>query len=234
MNFFTIILYQPFFNILIVFYQYLGDFGFAVIALTVLIRLLLYPLAAESIRVQRVTAQIQPRMKEIQEKYKKEKEKQALLMMELWRENKINPLSSFMFLLIQIPILWTLYRVFWDGFKPGSLGLLYGFVANPGTINPMFLGLINLSVALPAFAIAAGVLQFVQTKMIMPKPADKGKTKQTQTEQFASMMQTQALYVLPVMEILIFWRLPAALSLYWIATSLFSIGQQYYILKKKI
>ena len=69
MNFFTIILYQPFFNILIVFYQYLGDFGFAVIALTVLIRSLLYPLAAESIRVQRVTAQIKPRMKEIQEKY---------------------------------------------------------------------------------------------------------------------------------------------------------------------
>ena len=94
------------------------------IALTALIRLLLYPLAAESIRVQKVTALLQPKMKEIQEKYKTDKEKQAMLMMQLWKENKINPLSSFFFLLIQLPILWTLYRVFWNGFKGGSLAIL--------------------------------------------------------------------------------------------------------------
>ena len=230
MNFFTVILYQPLFNILIVLYQYLHDFGFAVIALTVLIRFLLYPLAAKSIRVQKVTSLLQPKMKEIQEKHKIDKEKQAQMMMQLWKENKINPLSSFLFLLLQLPILWTLYRVFLDGFKGGSLTILYGFVHNPGTVNPMFLGSVNLSASFPAFAVAAGILQFVQVKMMMPKtpPQNVGKS---QSEQFAAMMQTQSLYIFPVVTILIFWGLPAALGVYWITTSVFSIIQQYFILK---
>ncbi len=233
MNFFDIILYQPLFNALILLYQYLPgrDFGVAVIALTIIIRLLLYPLAAESIRVQKVTAKIQPKMKEIQERHKNNKEKQAALVMQLWKENKINPLSSFLFLLIQIPILWALYRVFWNGFKDGSLSALYGFVPNPGTVNPAFLGLVNLSAAYPLFAVAAGVLQFIQVKMIAPKPAAKDR-QTSQADKFAAAMQTQSLYVFPVVTVLIFWGLPSALGLYWIATSLFSIVQQYYILRK--
>jgi len=230
MNFFDTLLYQPLFNILIVLYQYLHDFGFAVIALTVIIRFLLYPLAAESIRVQKVTALIQPKMKEIQEKYKNEKEKQAMLMMQLWQENKINPLSSILFLLIQIPILWTLYRVFWDGFKDGSLAMLYGYVSNPGTIDPLFLGSVNLAASFPAFAVTAGILQFVQVKMMMPKVQTEKKNK-SQSEQFAAMMQTQSLYVFPIFTVMIFWGLPSALGVYWITTSVFSIAQQYFILK---
>ncbi len=234
MNIFDALIYQPLFNILIVLYQWLGDFGLAVIGLTALIRLALYPLAAESIRVQKITAAIQPKMKEIQEKHKNDKEKQALLMMELWRENKINPLSGFLMLLIQLPILWGLYMVFWNGFKDGSLAMLYGFVPNPGAINPMFFGTFNLSQAVPAFAALAGILQFFQTKMMLPpKIADSAGKEKSQSENFAAMMQTQSLYVFPVITILIFWNLPAALGLYWIASGLFSIGQQYLILKKK-
>jgi len=232
MNLFDVVLYQPLFNILMVFYQYLPgrDFGVAVIALTVLIRILLYPLVAESIRVQKITAKIQPKVKEIQEKYKNDKEKQATLMMELWREHKINPLSSFLFLLIQLPILWALYQVFWNGFKDGALDRLYGFVPNPGTIDPMFFGAVNLSQSYPAFAIVAGILQYIQVKMMMPK-IDADKKEKTQTEQFAAMMQTQSLYVFPAITVLIFWGLPSALGLYWIVTSVFSIAQQYFILK---
>jgi YidC/Oxa1 family membrane protein insertase len=234
MNIFDAAIYQPLFNILIVLYQWLGDFGLAVIALTVLIRLALYPLAAESIRVQKVTAAIQPRMKEIQEKYKNDKEKQALLMMELWKENKINPLGSFGFLLIQLPILLGLWWVFRDGFKDGALSNLYGFVPNPGLVDPMFFGKINLAEAFPLFIVIAGVLQFFQTKMIMPKPAPEisGKEK-TQSEQFAANMQTQMPYVIPIGTTLLFWGFPAALGLYLVATSLFSIIQQYFILRKK-
>ena len=99
MNIFDALIYQPLFNVLILFYHWLGDFGFAVIALTVAIRVLLYPLAAKAIRVQKATARIQPQMKDIQKKYKDDKEKQALEMMALWRENKINPLSGFLLLL---------------------------------------------------------------------------------------------------------------------------------------
>lgn len=234
MNLFDVVLYQPLFNILIVFYQYLPghDFGVAVIALTILIRFLLYPLAAESIRVQKITNQIQPRVKEIQEKYKNDKEKQATLMMELWRDNKINPLSSLLFLIIQIPILWALYRVFWDGFKDGTLNYLYSSVPNPGSVNPMFFGVVNLSQAYPLFAIVAGILQYVQVKMMLPKVVVDDKKEKSQSEQFAAMMRTQSLYVFPVITILIFWGLPSALGLYWVTTGIFSIIQQYYILKK--
>ncbi len=233
MNIFDAVIYQPLFNALIVLYQWLGDFGFAVIALTVLIRLALYPLAAKAIRVQKITARLQPRMKEIQEKYKTDKEKQALMMMQLWKENKINPMSSFLFLLIQLPILWGLYRVFWNGFKDGSLSMLYGFVPNPGFIDPLFFGKIPLSDAFPAFAIAAGVLQFAQTKMMVPAVLpDKAGKEKSQSERFAAMMQTQSLYVFPVITVLIFWGLPSALGLYWIVSGIFSVVQQYYILKK--
>jgi len=232
MNIFDALIYQPLFDVLILFYDWLGDFGFAVIALTVAIRILLYPLAAKAIRVQKATTRIQPQMKDIQKKYKDDKEKQALEMMALWRENKINPLSGFLLLLVQIPVLWGLYRVFWDGFKDESLAMLYGFVPNPGSVDPMFLDHINLAASFPAFAVAAGVLQFVQAKMMMPSvPAGDGKEK-SQSEQFAEMMQKQTLYVFPAVTVAIFWALPSALGLYWIASGIFSVGQQYYILKK--
>lgn len=235
MNIFDSLIYQPLFNILIVLYQYLGDFGLAVIALTLLIRFMLYPLAAESIRVQKITSAIQPKMKEIQEKYKNDKEKQALLMMDLWKENKINPMSGFLFLLIQLPILWGLYRVFWDGFKNGSLSMLYDFVPNPGIIDSKFLSFVSLSEPFPVFAVVAGVLQFLQTKMMMPSLSAKKRQnngQKSQSEQFAAMMQTQSLYVFPVVTILIFWGLPSALGLYWVVSAAFSIVQQRIILKK--
>lgn len=233
MNIFTVLLYQPLFNLLILFYEYVPgrDFGVAVILLTVLIRLLLYPLMAESLRMQKVTAKIQPQMKEIQEKYKDDKEKQAMLIMQLWQENKINPFASILFLFIQIPILWTLYQVFFDGFKEGSLSLLYGFLPNPGTVNPMFLSTVNLSAAFPWFAVIAAVLQYLQVKMMMPPKAVETGKERSQSEQFAEMMRWQSIYIMPVFTALIFWNLPSALGLYWVVSNLFTIGQQYVILK---
>lgn len=233
MNIFDTLIYQPLFNVLAILYQWLGDFGLAVIALTVLIRLLLYPLAAEAIRVQKITARLQPKMKEIQEKYKKDKEKQAMLIMELWKQHKINPISSFVLLLVQLPVLWGLYRLFWNGFENGAASMLYGFVSDPGKINPFFLDYVNLSEAFPTFALAAGILQFFQTKMMMPASLSEDKNKPVnQGEKFAKIMQTQSLYVFPVITVLIFWSLPSALGLYWIASGGFSIAQQYFLLKK--
>lgn len=233
MNIFTVLLYQPLFNLLILFYEYVPghDFGVAVVLLTFLIRLLLYPLMAESLRVQKVTNKIQPRMKEIQEKYKDDKEKQAMLIMQLWRENKINPFSSFFFLFIQIPILWSLYRVFFDGFKEGSLSMVYGFLPKPGVIDPIFLGTVNLSAPYPLFAIVAAVLQYLQVKMMMPPKNPNINKECGQSEQFAEMMRLQSIYVMPVFTALIFWGLPSALGLYWMVSNLFTIGQQYVILK---
>src|SRR6056297_3402557 len=117
MNFFiqafNVILYQPLFNALIFLYQVIPgqSFGLAIILLTVAIRLLLYPLNAKSIRSQQAMSEIQPKIKEIQDKYE-DKEEQAQKMMELYQEKDVNPFSGCLPMLLQLPILIVLIRIF--------------------------------------------------------------------------------------------------------------------------
>lgn len=225
-------LYQPLLNALILIYQYLPghNFGVSVIVLTVLIRLLLYPLVSESIRVQKITADLQPKMKAIQEKHKNDKEKQTLLTMQLFKDHKINPFGGILLLFLQLPILFALYQVFYKGITSDSLKMLYGFVPDPGAIDPNFLG-INLASGSLAAAALAGILQYFQTKMIT-SPSAGAQAKGSQAEDISNMMQKYMLYFFPVMTVYIFYRLPAALSLYWIVSSLFSIAQQYHVINK--
>ena len=229
---FNTVLYQPLFNALILLYEYLPghDFGLAVIVLTIIIRLLFYPLMAQSLKSQKSLSEFEPRIQEIQTKYKDDKEKQAQAMMELYRKEKINPLGGCLPLLLQLPILIALYQVFWRGFRPEALDGLYSFVPHPGVIDPLFLGAINLSQTSLVLAVLAGITQFFQTKMITSKTS-KPKSKD-QMAQFSGMMQKQMLYFFPIFTVFILWKLPAAVGLYWIVTALFSIGQQYLIFKK--
>jgi YidC/Oxa1 family membrane protein insertase len=148
--------------------------------------------------------------------------------MEIYRTEKINPFSGLFLAIVQIPILIALYQVFWHGLKPGALESLYGFVSNPGHINAMFIGLIDLAKPNIPLAFIAGILQFFQTKMLLPAQ-DKTKPKE---KNMASMMQTQMVYIFPFVTIIILWKLPSALGLYWIISGIFSIVQQYFILKK--
>lgn len=242
------ILYQPLYNFLILLYQYLPghDFGFAVIVLTILIRLILYPLMAQSLKSQKILSDLQPKIKEIQERFKNDKQKQAKEIFSLYQKEKINPFSSFLSILVQFPILIALYQVFWKGLNPETINHLYSFIPNPGQIDPTFLGVINLAQSSAIkidniqhyiwpnvlLIILVGVTQFIQTKLLMPKSRESLK-KQDQTSQFSSMLQKQMLYFFPVFIIFILWNLPTALSLYLVITNLFSIGQQYLILKPK-
>jgi YidC/Oxa1 family membrane protein insertase len=243
---FNTVLYRPLFNLLILLYKYLpgNDFGIAIIALTVLIKVLLYPLGTRAIRSQKVLSELQPKIKEIQEKYKDNKEKQVKIMMELYKEEKINPLSGFLPILIQLPILLALYRVFWKGLRPEELSsVLYGSIFHIDAINSSFLGLIDLSQAVRGadhkliipnliLIIIVGILQYIQMKMVAPK-TQKAKVKSGGTSQFSDMMQKQMTYFFPIFTIFILWKLPAALALYWLVTTLFSIIQQYFVFKKK-
>lgn len=227
---FNTILYQPLFNALVLLYQYLPghDFGMAVIILTVMIRIILYPLMIKSIRSQKILSDLQPKIQEIQQKHKDDKEKQSKELMALYQREKINPFGGCLPLLIQLPILIALYRVFWKGLQPEAMSMLYNFVPNPGTIDPTFLGFINLAEPSLIFAVLAGVTQFFQSKMLMTQ---KANGKGDQMGQFSNMMQKQMLYFFPVFTVLILLRLPSAIGLYWTITALFSIGQQYLILK---
>lgn len=233
-SFFYIILYQPLFNSLVWLYNSAPghDFGIAIILLTIIIKAILYPTSVKAVKSQRGLQKLQPQLLELQKKYKDDKEKQAKEIFDLYKREKINPFSGLFLALIQIPILIALYQVFWNGLKVGELTkVLYSFVLNPGQINPMFLQLIDLSKPNMWLAVLAGIVQYIQTKMLLPQMAapTTGKDK---VPDFSQVMQKQMVYIFPVMTVVILISLPSALGLYWIISGVFSIIQQYYILKK--
>ncbi|HDY72622.1 MAG TPA: membrane protein insertase YidC [bacterium] len=158
---FNEVLYRPIFNALVFLYNIVPghDFGIAIILLTILIRVILLPLSSKSIKSRQAMSVLQPKIKEIQKKFKT-KEEQTQGMMKLYKEEKVNPLSGCLPLLVQFPILIALYRVLINVLKPESLVALYSFVGNPGFINPSFLGILDLSKASPVLAILAGISQF--------------------------------------------------------------------------
>jgi YidC/Oxa1 family membrane protein insertase len=219
------VIYRPILNLLVYLYNVLPghDIGAVIILVTVVIRLILAPFMHKSLKSQKAMNALQPKLNEMREKHKDNKEAQAKAMMELYREHKINPLSSCLPLLVQLPILIALYQVLSHALK-GSLSGLYHFVSNPGNIDPRFLNLIDLSKPNFVFAIVAGLSQYWQSRMMLP---------QSSTDATAKAMNVQMLYILPLVSIFIAWRLPAGLPLYWIVTTLFAIGQQYFIMRKK-
>ena len=227
MNIFHLVLTKPLLNVLIWIYNTvpLHDIGIAIIVLTILVRLLLFPSFQKSLRSQRQLQQLQPKLDEIKEKYKDDKEAQTKAVLEFYQQNKVNPFSSCLPLLVQLPILIALYQVFLSGLNSQLAGELYPFVRDPGQINTNFLGLMDLSKANFIFAFLAGALQFVQSKLMMP-------TKKIQ-DQTARIINMQFTYLMPVVTVFIAAKLPAGLALYWIVTTLFAIGQQYYIMKKQ-
>lgn len=230
---YNLILYQPLLNALILLYQYLPgkDFGIAIILLTICIRILLYPLIVKSLRSQKILAELQPKILEIQTKYKEDKEKQVKEIIGLYQKEKINPLAGFFSFLIQLPILVALYRVFWKGLRLEEMANLYSFVPRPEIIDPTFLGIINLGRPSLVLAVLAGLSQFFQAKMSTSRFIfNKGEQRGVMA-QFSKMIQKQNLYFFPIFTILILLKLPSALALYWIVTGLFSISQQYLIFK---
>jgi YidC/Oxa1 family membrane protein insertase len=225
---FNLLLYQPLFNILVLLYEYIPgrSFGLAIIILTIAIKLILYPLGSKAIKSQKELSGLQPKIKEIQEKYK-DKEEQARELMGLYKKEKINPFSGFLPLFIQLPVLIALYRVFWKGFDPSQLSLLYGFIPSPGSISSLFLGFLDLAKSNAWLAVLVGVTQFLQIKLAMPK-----NNPQKKSNDFSAHLQKQMQYFMPVFITFVFLSLPAALGIYFIVSALFTIVQQYLILKK--
>jgi len=235
---FNTILYRPLLNALVIFYQLIPghDFGVAVILLTILTRLIIYPLMAQSLRSQKVLTKLQPKIRELQVKHKNDKEKQAKELISLYQKEKINPLGGFLPLLIQFPILIALYQVFWKGLRPEEMANLYSFVSQPKIIDPIFFGLINLAKSSLILALIAAIFQFFQTKMLtiyQPVGLVKTPEKTDQMTSFSNLFQKQMLYFFPIFTVFILWKLPAAIAIYWITTSLFSLVQQYFFFKPR-
>ncbi len=236
MGLFQTLLEQPMYNLLIGLYNVLpgADLGFAIIALTVVIKLVLWPLTNSSLKSQRAMQQLQPKLDAIKEQHKDDKEALAKAMMELYSKEKVNPLSSCLPLLIQLPVLIALYRVFMAGLREDGLSMLYPFVSNPGAVNEMFLGLVDLGERSIPLAVLAGAFQFVQTKMLMvkrPPPAVRNKPGAKDEDMMAAMNKSM-LYFMPVMTVAIGISLPAGLTLYWVAVSVISVLQQFLVFRK--
>ena len=235
MNIFTTIFYQPVLNLLVWLYQVIPghDIGIATIILTVLLRIILWPLTASSLKGQRAMQTLQPKLKALQEELKNDKEKLAKATMELYKNEKVSPLSSCLPLLIQLPFLWGLYRVLIDGLNPEKkLDLIYFFIHNPEHINPTFLGFMNLAVPSIALAVLAGAAQFWATKMIQV-PAPAVKTDGAKDENAMAQMNKSMMYMMPLVTVFIGVKLPGGLTLYWLVTTVLQILQQWVFLRKK-
>jgi YidC/Oxa1 family membrane protein insertase len=190
------------------------SYGLAIILLTVIIRILLYPLNYKQMHSMAAMQRLQPKLKEIQDKYKKDPQKLQQKMMELYRENGVNPMAGCLPLLIQLPILFALYRALLNLFKHPNvehLNFLYVInLAQRGSFsNPV-------SLILP---VLAGVTTWWQMKLT---PQASGQ------EQAQRTMST----IMPVMFAYISFTLPAGLALYWVVFNLLSVGQQYIINKR--
>ncbi len=209
---FKTFLYDPLLNALIFLYENASfhDLGIAIILLTVLIRVVLFPFFYKSAKSQLILQKLQPELQKIQHDHKDNKEKQAQAMMELYRKYKVNPFSSFLVILIQLPVLIALYRVFLGDFS---------------SINTTFLGLMDLTKPSIIIVGLSALAQYYQGVLALPK-TEKGK-ELSAPERMGRMM----IYIGPLMTVLILTTLPSAVGLYWIATSVFSILQQIYINK---
>lgn len=233
---YTTIFYQPILNLLIFLYNILPgqDIGLAIIVLTVIVKAILLLPSAQSIRSQKALQAIQPEIDALKQKYGKDKEGLAKELMGVYKRNKVNPLSSCLPVLIQLPFLIAVYQAFRAGLaSTEKLGaLLYPFVAHPATIHTTFLWLFDLAKPSIALAILAGLAQWWQTKMLMHKRPPI-KVPGSKDEDMAAIINKQMLYMMPVMTVVISMSLPSGLALYWLVTTLLTVVQQVYIFKQK-
>ncbi len=232
---FNTILYQPIFNIFVFLYNFIPghDVGLVILAVTILVRLALYPLTGASIKAQRSMQDLQPKMEAVKKQFADDKQKQTQAIMELYKTNKVNPITSCLPMLIQLPILIALYMVLRDGLASKDLAnSLYPFIHNPGTINQISLHFFNMAKPNYVLAILAGAAQFWQAKTLMRKSPPKEAGEGGKDEAMMSMMNKQMLYFMPVMTIIIGLRLPAGLTLYWFFSTLLMAIQQVVLFKK--
>jgi YidC/Oxa1 family membrane protein insertase len=235
-NLFNTILVYPLFNLLLLIYAYVHDFGLAIVILTVLIRLLVWPLVTKQLHSQRALQDLQPELAKIKEKAAGDRALEGQLTMELYKEREINPFASILPLLVQLPILFALFIVLKDIVKAGEIAkLAYDGVKHlPAVANiingttpfkPTFLGFINLTKPSIYLAILAGLVQFVQTKQLAPKQ----QSGDTQAQVMASMT-----YMFPALTFFIGLSLPGALPLYWATASIVAVIQQTIVLRRDV
>ncbi len=250
---FNPIFFYPITNLLLIFYKLFlllrvpGAFGFSIIALTVLVRMLLHPFFKQQLETAKKMQDLKPHLDKLSAKHKKEPQKLQQEQMKLYQEAGINPASGCLFMVLQLPIFIALYQALYEPFKHGSLAvavqqlnkIAYSFT-KISVIDPWFFGL-NLSIA-PAKAghwiyfavpVITAILQYYQVKLstpqmqpqAQPEQKDGNEKKDDSGGDFQKAMNTQMKFIFPLMIGWFSYTLPVGLSLYWNIFSIFSIVQ---------
>jgi YidC/Oxa1 family membrane protein insertase len=177
-----------------------GSYGLAIVVVTIVIRGALWPLTQAQVRSMRRMQELQPEVQRLQQLYKNDRERLNQETMRLWRENHVNPAAGCLPMIVQLPILWAIYRV------------LATFEYHGPT---RFLWLPSLSATDPTLIlpILGGLTTFWQTRI---------STVQQNNPQGQTLT-----YVMPLFIAYIFWRLPAGVAVYWVISNLFAVAQQY-------
>lgn len=224
---YTHFIYTPLYNGLVLLSDLLPflDAGIIIVLFTIIVKLVLFPVSRKAVRTQAMMKLVEPELNAIKEKYKNDKQAQALQVMNFYKTKQINPFSSIILLLIQLPIIFALYRIFYTGFSPVDTSILYSFVSVPGSINMFFLGLVDVASKSWVMALLAAISQYFQIRYSMPVLPPKKDTPSF-SEDFARNMQVQMKYIFPIMIFFISYHVAAALALYWTTSNLFMIGQE--------
>lgn len=230
--------YQPVYNILVFFYNTVPghDFGVAIILTTLFIKTLFIPLSKKQIESQKKMQELQPKIKELQKKYKDDKEQQTKAIMSLYKENKANPLSGCLPLVVQLIVLIAIYRVIINISQAGFMihaADLYAFISDPGSVKHLFLNFIDLTKPNYVLAFFSALAQYYQTKMLFQNKKQDSTPTSSDEPDFATIMNKQMLYLGPGITFFIGVTFPAALALYWLFSTLFMIFQQMVIFKPK-
>jgi len=233
-------------NVIVFFYSFTHNYGIAIILMTILIRALLYPLMQKQMVSTREMQVIQPLMKEVQEKYKNDKERLNQELMKLYKEYKINPMSGCLPLLIQMPILILLFQALRKFEYLDSAGKIAGgFLWIPNQVEIIVDGIPKVVAGLAApeqlihlpgngiFGIhSLGIMpllvagsMYLQQKMTSTTSTGKDGGSAEQTQKMMTIM-------MPLMIGFMSFSLPSGLTLYWFTSTLLGIGQQYLINKQ--
>ena len=228
------IFYQPLYNALAFLISWVpgGDIGIAVVLLTIAVRFVLYPIAKKSIISQIKLRNLQPEIDAIKTKYK-DKQEQSKRTFALYKEYNVNPFSGCLLVLLQLPVILALYQVFLGALTPDT-AILYNGISFPEVVNIHFLGILDIQQKSIILALLAGITQFIQARLTIPKPspsspADTGGSFQ---KQFAKSMNMQMMYFLPIFVAFISYQVSGAVALYWATSNIFTICQELIIRKR--
>lgn len=230
---FNLTISKPFYNGLILLMKILPffDAGVIIVIFTIIVKLVMLPLSIKASKAQLEMKGIEKDLNAIKEKYKDNKEEQSKKTIEYYKEHGINPFASIFILIIQLPIIIGLYRVFLkSGLPIINTTLLYSFVSAPASVNMIFLGLINISEKSIVLAVIAGITTYFQISLASKSQRDD--SGQGTQNDIAKAMALNMKYFFPVLMTFIAYSISSAVALYLITSNVFAVGQEIYIKKK--